>query len=280
MRRRSLGHLSLGLLVLFLGMLAPAARPQSASTYIPGVTYQTENPNYFKPNPFYFEGRIDWNLLKLDQPVNAWDYMQHGIYNQDDLQNIPAAIADYQKSVSMNSLSNGTCQIVTGPVPSNGNLTPAPCMFTVRLRLAGLLKDSDPAQAITLYTEVLKIDPLKLSVHAHLAQVYASMAAKAVTQADQTTAYQHAITEYQAELALSPVTPVETQVTGDTANNAHVHWELAQVYESLGQSPNQMNELQLYLAATRWHSDVYPWRTSLARQKVDRLQKRMHLQAQ
>jgi len=247
---------------------------QSSSTYIPGVTYQTENPNYFKPNPFYFEGRIDWNLLKLDQPVNAWDYMQHGIYNQDDLQNMAGAIADYQKSISMNSLTNGTCQIVTKAVqiPANGELNPPPCMFTVRLRLAGLLQDQNPQQAISLYQEVLQIDPLRLGVHAHIAEIYATMAASATIAAASQSLYQQAITEYQAELALSPVTQLETTLTGDVANNAHVHWALAEIYGTLGQAANQLSELKLYVNATQWHSDVYPWRIALAQARIQKLQ--------
>lgn len=243
-------------------------------TYIPGVTYQTDNPNYPKPNPFYFEGRIDWNLLKLDQPVNAWDFMEHGIYNQEDLGNTAAAIADYQTSLSMNSLANGTCQIVTAnvPIPADGQLNPRPCMFTVRLRLAGLLKSTDPQTAISLYTEVAQIDPLKLDVHAHIAEVYESMAAAAASPTDAVSFMQKAVTEYQAELALSPVTPLETQLTADTANNAHVHWELADIYGKLGQTSSQLSELQLYLCATQWHSDTYPWRVALANSRVAALQ--------
>ncbi len=243
--------------------------------YIPGVTYQSENPNYPKPNPFYFEGRIDWNLLKLEQPVNAWDYMEHGIYNQDDVQDKAAAIADYQRSISMNSLTNGTCQIVTMnvPIPEDGQLNPPPCIFTVRLRLAGLIKDTDPQQAIGLYNEVVKIDPLKLDVHAHIAEVYESMAAKAASPGVAQSLLQQAITEYQAELALSPVTPLQIQLTADTANNAHVHWALSEIYGKLGQAADQLRELRLYVCATQWHSDVYPWRIALANSRITNLQR-------
>jgi tetratricopeptide (TPR) repeat protein len=265
--------------ILFaLVLLAPAElfaqTPVNPPGYVPGVTYQTENPNYFKPNPFYFEGRIDWNLLGLDQPVNAWDYMQHGIYNQDDLQNTAAAIADYQTSLSMNSLTNGTCQIVTSTVmiPADGQLNPAPCMFTVRLRLAGLLKDQNPQQAISLYTEVLQIDPLRLSVHEHIAGIYEAMSEKASSATDMQSLLQKAIVEYQAELALSPVTQLEIQLTGDTANNAHVHWALAAIFAKLNQLSDQLRELRLYICATQWHSDVYPWRTALASGRVASLE--------
>jgi hypothetical protein len=87
-----------------------------------------------------------------------------------------------------------------------------------------------------------------------------------------TTLYQQAVTEYQAEITLSPVTPLQIQVTGDTANNAHVHWELAEVYGKLNQPSDQMNELNLYLQATQWHSDTYPWRITLAQKRIANIQ--------
>src|SRR5579863_1521013 len=115
----------------------------SGSTpYVPNVTFQTTNPNYPLPNPFYFEGRIDWNLLKISTPSNAWEYEQRGIHKQDDLQDIAGAIQDYKQAISMNSLANGTCQIVTTAIPTSGVMNPPPCMFTVRLRLATLLQES------------------------------------------------------------------------------------------------------------------------------------------
>ena len=82
------------------------AQPNTTtSTYTPGVTYQKENPNYPTPNPFYFEGRIDWNLLKITQPGNTWEYMERGIHEQDDLDDPTDAIADYQQSIAMNNLT-------------------------------------------------------------------------------------------------------------------------------------------------------------------------------
>lgn len=260
-----------------VGVLAQTPQPApiegpAPPAYVPGVTYQTANPNYPTRNPFYFEGRIDWNLLNITQPANAWDYMQRGIHEQDDLEDNASAIKDYQQSISMNNLGNNTCQLVTSPTPSSGQLDPPPCMFTVRLRLAGLLREEDPATAIDLYNQALAIDPLRLGVHGAIAETYATMAGNANDAATTTSLYMQAVTEYQAELALSPVTPLQTQLTGDTANNAHVHWDLAEVYGKLNQPSNQMNELNLYLQATKWHSDTYPWRITLAQKRIANIQ--------
>lgn len=255
---------------LFLaGAITAFAQTVPSGTYVPGVTYQTSNPNYPQPNPFYFEGRIDWNLLNITTPSNAWEFLQRGIYEQDDLENNTLAIADYQQAISMNSLTNGTCQIITTALPTTpGPLNPAPCMFTVRLRLAGLLKETAPLQAIGLYQEVLKIDPLHLDVNSSIGETYADMAAGETVAANATADYNQAIAAYQAELALSPVTALETSLTTDTANNAHVHWALAEIYRTMGNSTQEASELNLYLQATKWHSDTYPWRITLANARL------------
>lgn len=241
------------------------------STYKPG-DFQKDNPNYPKRNPFYFEGRIDWNLLKIDTPGDTWEFAQRGIHRQDDLGDIPGAIADYQKSISLNSLDDGSCQLVTS-IPSNSadfaNLTPPPCMFTVRLRLAYLLRPSDPVTSIKLYKEVLSIDPLRLGVNAQIGETLEEMAADpAASPGDATASLLAAVDAYKAELALSPVTPLSVQLTGDEANNSNVHWSLAHVYEELGDNAGAASEYDLYLKAAKWHSDPYPWRIELAKKKL------------
>jgi tetratricopeptide (TPR) repeat protein len=243
--------------------------------YTPGE-FQSANPNYPIPNPFYFEGKVDWDKLKIDQPANTWEYMQRGIHKQDDLEDIPGAIEDYKTSLSMNSLDNGTCQIVTAATLVNGalprRLDPAPCMFTVRLRLAYLLREEEPEEAIALFREVLEIDPLRLEVNALIGEVYVGEAEHATTDQDREAAYENAIKAFKAELDLSPVTAQTIALTGDEANNAHVHWELAEIYEHLGRSSDELSELDLYLKATKWHSDVYPWRIDVAKKKIEEIQ--------
>ena len=63
---------------LLLGVVA--AQAGTYGSYKPG-DFQTTNPNYPAPNPFYFEGRIDWNLLGINQPSNSWEYLQRGIHD-------------------------------------------------------------------------------------------------------------------------------------------------------------------------------------------------------
>lgn len=264
------------LLVLIFGM-ALAAFGQNG-TYVPGQ-FQSSNPNYPKPNPFYFEGKIDWNLLGITQPQNAWEFLQRGIHYQDDLNDIPDATNDYQTALAMNSLQNQTCQIVTaatlvvinGTLTVPARLTPPPCMFTIRIRLGYLLRNTNPSMAIQLFQEVLQIDPQRLGVNTLIAETYVIEAQQTTDPPTQQQAYANAVTAYQVELALSPVTTQSIALTGDAANNSKVHWELAQVYEATGQNNLAKNELQLYLQATQWHSDVYPWRIALAKSQIQTL---------
>ena len=261
------------LIVVGLAVLLVSVFAQNGS-YTPGE-FQSSNPNYPKPNPFYFEGKIDWNLLNITQPANAWEYLQRGMHYQDDMDDIPDATTDYQTSLSMNSLQNQTCQIVTAATLVNGtvptSLTPAPCMFTVRLRLGYLQRGTNPSSAIELFQEVLQIDPQRLGVNTLIGETYVIEAQQAADPTTQQQAYANAVTAYQAELALSPVTPQSTALTADLANNSKVHWELAQVYEATGQNALAASELQAYVQATQWHSDVYPWRIALAQNQIQTL---------
>jgi tetratricopeptide (TPR) repeat protein len=247
----------------------PATGPADPANYVPGTTYQSTNPNYPNRNPFYFEGKIDWTLLKITAPSNAWEYAQRGIHEQDDLEDNASAIRDYTQAINMNSLSNGTCQLITSTSTGFGqNVNPPPCMFTVRLRLGNLLKESNPDQAINLFNQVLQIDPLRLGVNALIGETYLNEAKAATDAAPKTGALQAAAAAYQAEIALSPITPLSISLTGDLANNAHVHWSLAEVYDLLGDATNVANELSLYLKATQWHSDTYAWRIQLAQTRL------------
>jgi tetratricopeptide (TPR) repeat protein len=233
--------------------------------------FQTTNAHYPNRNPFYFEGKIDYEKLGIVSPANAWEYMQRGIHRQDDLEDVAGAMADYRESLARNSLSEGSCQIVTAaPAQDFGKLDPPPCMFTVRLRLGYLLLRDAPDAAVSLFREVLQIDPQRLEVNALIGEAY-SISADRATSDERLGLYGQAIDAYRAELALSPVTDQTIALTGDAANNAHTHWALAGIYEKLEDAADAIAEYELYLKATKWHSDVYPWRIPLAQKKIGQL---------
>jgi tetratricopeptide (TPR) repeat protein len=128
---------------------------------------------------------------------------------------------------------------------------------------------SDPNTALDLFNQVLDIDPLRLGVNAMIDQTYAGLAATASNAGDREEFYRQAVAAYQAEIDLSPVTDLSTKLTGDEANNAHVHWALADLYDKLGEMKSEITELDLYLKATKWHSDTCATRGSgLIREQV------------
>lgn len=259
-------------LIACCGILCMLPAWGQSSAYIPGVTYQSADPhpNKNNRNPFYFEGRIDWNLLKITTPTDAWEFAQRGIYEQDDLENLDAAIADYREAYARNNLANGTCQIITSSASIGQNVNPAPCMFTFRLRLGYLLHETSPLEAISLFQEVLNIDPLRLGVNQLIGDTYQVIAQQADNDDDASAALQSSAAAYNREIELSPVTPLSVELTGDLANNAHTHWALAGVYKALGDA-HEACELDLYLKATKWHSDTYPWRIQLAQTRLANL---------
>src|SRR5262249_47057592 len=222
--------------------------------------------------PFYFEGKIDYEKLGIVSPGNAWEYMQRGIHRQDVLEDRAGALEDYRESIRLNNLSKGSCQIVTSvPGEDFGKLDPPPCMFTVRLRLGYLRMHDAPEEAIALFREVLQIDPRRLEVNSLIGEAHAISAEKAESSGEREGLYRKAIAAYQAEIALSPVIPQTISLTGDEANNAHAHWSLAGIHEKLADRQSAISEYELYLKATKWHSDVYPWRIPLARKKIEQL---------
>jgi len=235
--------------------------------------FQTTNPNYPARNPFYFEGKIDYEKLGIVSPANAWEYMQRGIHRQDDMEDIEGAISDYRESIGLNSLSKGSCQLVTAaPAQDFGKLDPPPCLFTVRLRLGYLMMRSSPEESVALFREVLRIDPHRLEVNSMMGEAYRIAAELAQSDDARRGYHAQAIAAYKAELDLSPVTAQTTALTGDEANNAHSHWALGGIYEKLGDTQSAISEYELYLKATKWHSDVYPWRIPLAQKKIEQLQ--------
>ena len=126
-------------------------------------------------------------------PGNAWEYAQRGIHRQDDFEDIAGAIADYRESLALNSLSDGSCQIVTSvPAQDFGKLDPPPCMFTVRLRLGYLLMRDSPEDAISLFQEVLQIDPQRLEVNSLLGEAYAISASRGKNGSERRRLYKEA----------------------------------------------------------------------------------------
>ncbi len=68
-----------------------------------GLDSQGGMPEPQMPNPvFFFEEKVNWPALRIEQPRTAWEYAQRGIHRQDNLEDIDGAKADYEQSEAMN----------------------------------------------------------------------------------------------------------------------------------------------------------------------------------
>lgn len=130
-------------------------------------------------------------------------------------------------------------------------------------------------QAIELFRQVTDIDPQRLEVNALIGEAYEILGDEASDPEDKEAHYLEAVRALNAELALSPVTELTRRLTGDEANNAHAHWNLARIQEKLNNHEEVLFAFDQYLKATRWHSDVYPWRILLAQRRMEQLRARL-----
>ena len=67
-------------------------------------------------------------------------------------------------------------------------------------------------------------------MNAYIGDVYVQLAGSAADQLSKIAFLDQAIAAYKAELLLCPVTPATIALTGDKANNEHVHWSLSEIY--------------------------------------------------
>jgi tetratricopeptide (TPR) repeat protein len=139
-----------------------------------------------------------------------------------------------------------------------------------------LLLHDDPEESIRLFKQVLDIDPMRLEVNLLIAEAYVVEAEEAADEAAKKTAYQEAIEALDAELAMTPKV-ADAGLSPDEANNSHVHWLRAEIYEALEMYPEAIEALRSYLAASRWHSDVLPWRIPLAEKKIVKLEQALEV---
>jgi tetratricopeptide (TPR) repeat protein len=219
-----------------------------------GIGSQAGEPAEQKPDPtFFFEERVNWPALQKQipggEPRTAWEYAQRGMYKQDELEDVAAAVADYQTSESMN-----------------------PRIQIVQARLAVIaLKDAEHLeelgqyqQAVTRLDEaigrldhILEESPFHQSLHYLLGEAYeakhtaldqlgdASGSAEALAKAEE---------EFQQELELAPA-------------SQRSHLALAELLIEEGRNDQAVQHLTVYLCQAKLHSDTVPLRILKARKE-------------
>ncbi len=232
------------LLVLAFGALwwSGKAVSQFQGTYPPlhaGVDSPGAIIGEQDPNPaHFFEERVDWPLLNIDEPRTAWEYTQRGIYFQDDVGDLGAAMADYMRAAELER--ERSC----GP-----GLTPPPgraCLLILHARLANIyLERGEYQKAIEELEFILEENPLAPGIHFELAEAYLGLGDR-----------EKAIEEFERELQNQPC-------------HQPTHFELGELLIEEGREEEGRAHLTEYLRQALLHCDPFPHKILKARKLLE-----------
>jgi tetratricopeptide (TPR) repeat protein len=206
-----------------------------------GIGSQGALPQPQPSNPvFFFEERVNWPALNIEQPRTAWEYAQRGIYRQDSLEDREGAKADYEQSALMDDR-----------------------ILIVQARLGVIaLLDNRPDEAIEHFEHVAEEAPFHEGVHLKLAEAY-----------EQQNNLVKAEEAFKRELALAPNSQVTHFVLAELFFPLAMDGTCASVFIDPPRDCRQeaINSIDAYLRQARWHSDTQPLRILKAQRYCQQL---------
>lgn len=204
--------------------------PLHAGIDSPGAVLAPQNPN---PQHF-FEFRVDWPLLNISEPRTAWEYTQRGIYFQDDVGDLNAAMANYMRADELERARS--CAPGIPPVPGRA------CLQILHGRLANIYLESGQFQrAIDELDFILEENPFAPGLHFELAEAYVGLGNRA-----------KAIEEFGRELEIQPC-------------HQATHFELGELLLEEGDEIGGRQHLTEYLQQALLHCDSFPHKILKAR---------------
>ena len=209
-----------------------------------GIGSQGALPQQQSPNPvFFFEEKVNWPALNIEQPRTAWEYAQRGIYRQDSLDDLEGAKADYQQSEQMNDR-----------------------ILIVQARLGVIaLLENRPDDAIMHLEHVVEEAPYHEGVHLKLAQAYRQK--NDLVKAEE---------ELKKELELAPNSQVThfalAELLFSLAMPEAMNPTCASVFGAAKDCRQEaIISIDAYLRQARWHSDTQPLRILKAQRYCQQL---------
>ena len=207
-----------------------------------GIDSQGAYPLPQSPDPLlFFEAKAYWPALNIEQPRTAWEYVQRGIYKQDELEDVDGAIADYMEAERLNDhilLIHARLGYI--------NLKRGKELASVATSSAAAI--AALTESVRRYDEVLEEQPHREGIHAKLGEAYQIKYGITRLQSDA----DKALEEYQAELNGSPTFQ-------------KVLYERAKLFRDLGRRDEARASMEAYLAQTVLHGDPYPYKILAAR---------------
>ena len=203
------------------------------------------------PNPsHFFEEKAYWPQLGIETPRTPWEYTQRGMYLQDDVGDLAAAMADYNQADAMEQARS--C------APGVPLIEGRPCLLILRARLANIFLESGQyANAIAQVDFILEESPFAPGAYFEVGEAYLGMGERA-----------KAIEAFHAELGAG---------TGEDAH-AHqpchqlTHFELGEVLIEGGNATEELEgraHLTEYLRQTLYHCDTEPYKILKARKLLE-----------
>ncbi len=209
-----------------------------------GAILEPQNPN---PSHF-FEEKAYWPQLGIDTPRTAWEYTQRGMYLQDDVGDLAAAMADYQQADAMEQARSCGPGL---PLPDQGA-----CLLILRARLANIFLESGQyAAAIAQLEFILEESPFAPGAYFELGEAYLGLGDRA-----------KAVEAFHKELGEGE--------DADAHQPCHqaTHFELGEVLVEGGDANEELEgraHLTEYLRQTLWHCDTSPYKILKARKLLE-----------
>jgi tetratricopeptide (TPR) repeat protein len=232
-----------------------------------GIGSQGGQPDpQLNPDPtFFFEERVNWPALVRQipgcgsiapadcPPRSAWEYAQRGMYKQDELENIEAAVEDYRKSEEMNN----RIQIVQARL---GVIEKREAKEREEAKdYEGAVEHAEAA--IEHFDHILEEAPFHQGVPFLLGEAYEIKykALKELGRADDAAAaLAKAEEEFKGELRIAPA-------------SQRTHLALAELFIEEGRDGDALPHLETYLCQAQWNSDQFPVRILKARKEREEL---------
>ncbi len=216
--------------------------PLHAGIGSPGaiIDEQPENPVFFSLV------KTDWPLLGIPEPRTAWEFVQRGMYRQDDLHDEAAAVADYEHALE---LLEHLAEVHHDPtLPER--------LLLIHFRLGPIyLHRGEFERAIEHFEVLLHEDPELEGIHREIALAYEGIAHEALEHGEDpgqavAKAYEHFLQELQ-------VAPNSQRTLYEFA---HFLLDPQVQVDGVNQPDLAREMLERYLARAEQHCDTYPLR--------------------
>ena len=247
------------LLGLVLGVVLYESVPSSA--IVVPVSYDPLNAGIGSPgaivdeaqqateNPAFFAlVKTDWPLLGIAEPRTAWEYVQRGMYRQDDLEDEESAIEDYLHAE----------ELLEEIAERTGDESLPERMLLIHLRLGPIyLHRGEWEDAIRHFEFVLEENPESAGIQREIALAHHGMGKDQFQEgllSEAQESFRKAFESFEAELEVSPANQLTLYDFGEFLLDPEVR------LDGIDQPARARTLFQSYLERAEKHCDTYPIR--------------------